>query len=209
VLDDGSQPFGYHWYFNSSSNYSGATALADNGVHYINATTSEVTVTNLTGADDGYYFVVITNNYGSATSSLASLTVNMTPAIVSQSPAANFTLFVNQSQTFSVAASGAAPLDYQWFTNGVADTTAGTNSTYLLASVQMDMSGNTYQCVVTNTSGSATGALVTLTVLPLPAALTHSLYGSNILTLDPLGYWPMHEMEPAASGDIETNYGSL
>ncbi len=31
----------------------------------------------------------------------------------------------------------------------------------------------------------------------------------TITNLNPVGYWPMHEVEPMAPGDLETNYGSL
>ncbi len=34
-------------------------------------------------------------------------------------------------------------------------------------------------------------------------------YFSAVTNLHPVGYWPMHEVEAAAPGDIETNYGSL
>ena len=33
-------------------------------------------------------------------------------------------------------------------------------------------------------------------------------YFQAITNLNPVGYWPMHEVEPAAPGDIETNYGT-
>ena len=69
--------------------------------------------------------------------------------------------------------------------------------------VQLQQSG-TYQCVVTNDNSSVTNELFTLTVLSWPA-----LYSSNLMTLEPVGYWPMHETESAARGDIETNYGTL
>ena len=36
-----------------------------------------------------------------------------------------------------------------------------------------------------------------------------STYSNAVVALNPAGYWPMHEVEPAAQGDIETNYGSL
>jgi hypothetical protein len=80
----GGNPLAYQWYFNSSASYSGAAQLVNNVTHYINSTTAQVTITNLTTADSGYYFVVITNNYGSATSALASLTVvQVTPGLMS------------------------------------------------------------------------------------------------------------------------------
>jgi hypothetical protein len=83
VTAGGNSPLAYQWYFNNSASYSGATTLVDNVTHYTNSTTSQVTITNLTTADTGYYFVVITNNYGSATSALASLTVvQVTPGVM-------------------------------------------------------------------------------------------------------------------------------
>ncbi|HEX3624426.1 MAG TPA: LamG-like jellyroll fold domain-containing protein [Verrucomicrobiae bacterium] len=74
----GTLALGYQWYFNSTQSYSGATKLTD-GSHYSNSGTLEVTVTNLTAADSGYYFVVVTNNIGSVTSILASLSVTVNP----------------------------------------------------------------------------------------------------------------------------------
>ncbi len=34
-------------------------------------------------------------------------------------------------------------------------------------------------------------------------------YSNAISSLNPAGYWPMHELAAAAPGDVETNYGSL
>lgn len=36
-----------------------------------------------------------------------------------------------------------------------------------------------------------------------------SAYSNAVVALNPAGYWPMHEVEAAAPGDIETNYGTL
>src|SRR5579862_5173147 len=36
-----------------------------------------------------------------------------------------------------------------------------------------------------------------------------SAYSNAVTSLNPAGYWPMHEVEKAAPGDIETNYGTL
>ena len=36
-----------------------------------------------------------------------------------------------------------------------------------------------------------------------------SAYFNAVTNLNPAGYWPMHEVEAAAPGDIETNYGTL
>lgn len=36
-----------------------------------------------------------------------------------------------------------------------------------------------------------------------------SAYFHAMTNLNPVAYWPMHEVEPSAQGDIETNYGTL
>jgi prepilin-type processing-associated H-X9-DG protein len=43
----------------------------------------------------------------------------------------------------------------------------------------------------------------------LGAGAQSSSYSNTIATLNPAGYWPMHEVAAPAAGDIETNYGSL
>jgi hypothetical protein len=71
----GTGPFGYQWYFNTISNYDGATMMTDgNGIS--GSTAATVTITN---ASD-FYFVVVTNNYGSATSAVATVTDQLTVA---------------------------------------------------------------------------------------------------------------------------------
>jgi hypothetical protein len=195
----------YQWFFDSSSNYTGASALTDDSVHITGSTNSTLTITNLVDAESGFYFVVVTNNYGAVTSIFSGLQVYQEPLITSQSPTGPFNLFVNQNFTLSVTAIGSAPLGYLWYTNGVADTVAGTSASYTLSSVQSAMSGETFRCVVSNSTAMATNALATLTVLPLPT----NPYAQAILAFHPSGYWPMHEVEPPAQGDIETNYGTL
>lgn len=209
VVANGAQPLSYQWYYNSSSNYAGATPLVNDGVKYASATTSQVTVSNLVNSDSGYYFVVITNNAGSVTSILASLSVNYGPKITSQVPSANFNLYPNQEATLAVTAIAEtnAPLTYQWYVNGVGDP-SGTNAVYMSPGVTT--AGTSFYCIVTNLYGSATSAPVVATaILPMPTALTNAPYSSNLLALGPTAYWPMHDVGTPAQGDTETNYGSL
>ncbi len=75
---------------------------------------------------------------------------------------------VNQGQiaSFTVAASGSAPLSYQWKKDGTA--LPGSSSAMLsIASTQPSDAGS-YSVVVTNSAGSATSNAATLTVNPLP-----------------------------------------
>src|ERR1700722_19269669 len=52
-------------------------------------------------------------------------------------------------------------------------------------------------------------AAVSVTLLAATAGRAQSTYFHAVTNLNPVGYWPMHEVEAAAPGDIETNYGSL
>ncbi|MGH8024458.1 MAG: LamG-like jellyroll fold domain-containing protein, partial [Limisphaerales bacterium] len=130
VAAQGTPNLAYQWFFNTSSNYAGATALVDDNVNFTNSQTSQVTITNLAAANSGFYFCIVTNSYGAATSDIVNVQVQMSPIITAESPNGPFSLYPNQNASLSVTAIGAAPLTYQWFTNGVADTTAGTGSTY-------------------------------------------------------------------------------
>jgi hypothetical protein len=209
VFASGTGPLSYQWYFNTTSNYSGAQALVNDNVNFFNEQTSDMTVSNLVNSESGYYYVVANNAYGYATSALASLTVYASPIITGQTPSGAFSMFTNQTTELSVSV--LAPtntLTYQWYTNGVADTTAGTSSNYF-ASAQAAANNETYQCIVANTYGSATSAVDTVTLQSLPSSLTASTYVDNLLGLNPTAYWPMHETEQPLLGDVETNYGSL
>src|SRR4029077_14776994 len=84
-----------------------------------------------TTADSGSTFrVVVTNTAGSVTSSAATLTVNTAPVAptITTQPV-NQTVTAGQTATFTVAATGTAPLSYQWRKNGTAISGA-TSSTY-------------------------------------------------------------------------------
>ncbi len=83
------------------------------------------------------------------------------PEITTQ-PASQ-TVSVGQSASFTVAASGTAPLSYQWQRNGV-DIPGATAATYTLASAAASDDGALFQAVVTNDAGSATSNAATLTV---------------------------------------------
>lgn len=69
--------------------------------------------------------------------------------------------------SFTVGATGTAPLSYQWKKNGT-DIAGATNTTYSIASTVVGDAGN-YSVVVTNPAGSATSTTATLTVLSLSA----------------------------------------
>ena len=83
------------------------------------------------------------------------------PAITTQ-PASR-TVTVGASVTFSVSASGAAPLRYQWRRNG-ANIAGATAQDYTIAAAALADSGARFSVVVSNDLGSATSAEAVLTV---------------------------------------------
>lgn len=146
----GVQPLAYQWYFTNS-------AIAD-------ATASSYTRTNVQPADAGNYFVVVTNTAGSATSAVATLTVNAAPIITGQPT--NQSVWAGQNATFAVTATGAGLLSYQWRFNGTS-LAAATASAFTRTNAQLADAGN-YTVVITNTLGAVTsaGAALTVTVQP-------------------------------------------
>jgi glucose/arabinose dehydrogenase len=90
-----------------------------------------------------------------------SYTASQAPAITTEP--ANATVSVGQPATFTVAASGSAPLSYRWQRDGV-NVTGATAPSYTLTSAQLTDNSAVFRCVVTNSFGSATSNPATLTV---------------------------------------------
>jgi len=151
VAATGTAPLTYQWQKNSA-------AIAG-------ATSSSYTTPATTSSDSGAQFsVVVSNAAGNATSSAAMLTVSaasVAPSITTQ-PASQ-TITAGQTAAFSVAATGTAPLTYQWKKNSAA--VSGANSSSYTTPVTMSSdSGTQFSVVVSNASGSATSSAATLTV---------------------------------------------
>jgi glucose/arabinose dehydrogenase len=92
------------------------------------------------------------------------------PPSITQHPMAQ-TVSAGQPATFSVAATGAGPLSYQWQRGG-SNIAGATSTTYTLPSASSADNGASFRAVVTNQLGSATSndALLTVTGNSLPVA---------------------------------------
>ncbi|TSC72667.1 MAG: hypothetical protein G01um101438_384 [Parcubacteria group bacterium Gr01-1014_38] len=88
--------------------------------------------------------------------------------VITRHPA-NQTVIVGQAATFSVQASGDAPLSYQWQRNGV-NIAGAIASNYTTPATTLADNGAQFRSVVTNAAGSATSNAATLTVTPPPPA---------------------------------------
>jgi hypothetical protein len=134
------------------------------------ATSTTLTITGTTVAMSGNkYQAVFTNAAGSATTSAATLTVNAasTAPTITTNPT-NLSVTAGTTATFTAAASGSPTPTVQWqvSTGGgaFANLAGATSTTLTITGTTVAMSGNKYQAVFTNTSGSATTTAATLTV---------------------------------------------
>ena len=105
--------------------------------------------------------------------------------VISVSPASQSTA-VTSNVTFSVVASGSPVITYFW-RRSATNVLMTTNSSLLLTNVQVAQSG-TYDVILTNTFGSATSSVATLSVAgpPQPVSLLRQSNGVVQITMDGL-----------------------
>ena len=141
-----------------------------NDSNIANATASSYTTPLTTLADSGAVFaVVVSNSAGSVNSSNAVLTI--TPDLVISTQPSSQSVLVGQSVTFTVSASGTAPLGYQWKKNG-SDIADATSSSYTTPATTLADSGAAYAVTVSNSAGSVTSSNATLNVVAAALAPT-------------------------------------
>jgi Leucine-rich repeat (LRR) protein len=166
VVATGTAPLSYQWQL-GGNNIPGATG-------------SSLTVNSVQLSNAGNYAVVVTNVAGSLASAAATLTVWAPPAISVQ-PASRTNL-TGTSASFSVTATGTAPLSYQWQFAGV-PASGATASSLTLNNVQLSDAGN-YAVVITNVAGSLTSSVAALTIWAPPAIATQPSSLTNITGSD-------------------------
>jgi len=149
------------------------------------ATSTTLSITGTTVAMSGNkYHAVFTNAAGNATTTNATLTVNAanTAPTITTNPA-NVTVTAGATATFTAAASGSPTPTVQWqvsASGGAFSNVAGATSTTLsITGTTVAMNGNEYRAVFTNTAGSATTTIATLTV-NAAAAKTGTVQGGLV-----------------------------
>jgi hypothetical protein len=165
VTASGTAPLSYSWFKN------GTTRLSDGG-NISGSATPTLTLANVTASDGGDYTVVVSNQAGTVTSSPARLTViTATPPSIASQPQSQ-TINAGQSASFSVTATGTAPLSYAWMKDGTqlsdgGNITGSRTSTLTVANVGAANAGN-YAVIVSNQAGSVASSPATLTVITTP-----------------------------------------
>src|SRR6266850_2067041 len=169
-----------------------------NGADISGATLDSYTTPATTTQDNGAQFrVVVSNSVGTAASNVATLTVNAPPSITSQ-PASQ-TVTVGQMAKFSVTASGTATLSYQWQKNG-ADISGATLDSYTTPATTTQDNGAQFRVVVSNSVGTATSNVATLTV-NTPPQCSPTLR----VSLSPDALWPPNHKLVQITATVETS----
>jgi plastocyanin len=131
------------------------------GVNISGANNAGIILTNVSRADEGNYVVVVSNPLGSVTSQPMRLTVVYQPPVITGNPT-NRSVLAGGTASFTVTATGSAPLFYQWRFNGT-DLPGATSQTLVLTGVMTNQAGG-YSCLVTNFGGERISGVATLTV---------------------------------------------
>jgi hypothetical protein len=103
-------------------------------------------------------------------------TKTVAPTIAAQ-PASQ-TVTAGQTATFSVLASGTAPFNYQWFKNN-SNISGAAGATYTTPATIAGDNGAQFDVVLSNSAGSVTSAMATLTVNAGPVAPTITAQPAN------------------------------
>ena len=150
VAASGTAPLSYQWLLNGAS--------------IPGATNSSFTLSNVQTTDAGAYSAQVANSAGTALSSNAVLTVSQPrpePPVITTQPS-SLAVAAGADATFSVAASGTAPLSYEWFLNGL-NIPGATDCNYTVTNAQTPNAG-TYSVQVVNAAGTAISSSALLTV---------------------------------------------
>ncbi len=168
VTATGLAPLDYQWYsYGSSSN--------NVPVPVTGATNASFTITNAQSSDSGLYAVVVSNNYNSVTSRLATLIVGNVGPILSGP--FDETAIQGNNVTFSATLLLANPAPtYQWQTNNV-NVPGATGLSLTLTNVQFALNGTQVSLIASNAANIVTNpatltVIVTPVITPQPTNLT-------------------------------------
>ena len=144
------------------------------GTNIPGATAGSLTLSNLVVPDRGYYSVVITNAYGSVTSSNAYLLVGGPPVITAQP--ASFISLAGETRRLNPTITGDPVMFYTWIKDDVVLPDV-TGSNVIFPSIQLSNAGN-YSVILSNYVGMATSSVATVSVV-MPITNFTILAGSS------------------------------
>ena len=172
---EGTPPLTYQWLY----------AAGGAPVPLAFETNALLILTNVDSPNSGDYSVVVTNSEGAVTSLVATLKVLTPPRFYVQPANQAASLFADV--TLRAAATGDALL-YQWRRNGAV--VQETTKQFLTITNLQRADAGSYDVVVTNSSGSVTSQVATLTIVPF-----NSIYAFGYSWTDTQGL--IHGCRPA------------
>jgi hypothetical protein len=140
VTASGTAPIGYQW--------------QKDGVNLAGGTQQSFTISSASLVDEGSYTVVVSNQAGTVSSSIARLAV-VSPITIARQPS-SVTIPAGGSLSLSVSATSAAPLSFQWYKNETL-LSGGTAATFAVGTALVGDSG-TYKVVVSNSGAAVSSA---------------------------------------------------
>ncbi len=170
-------PLSYQWYLNATNALT--DGLTPNGSTLTGSTTASLGITNAQPGDNGNYTVIITNLFGSATSSPpATLTIAASDIPPSITGPTNQTVIAGNNTTISAVTAGSPLPTLQWQFNsanladgptGNGDTISGsTGNALTINNAQYPSSQGTYSLIASNRAGVVTNSML-LTVIVTPS----------------------------------------
>ena len=141
------------------------------GTSLTDETSTTLTINDVQDTNTGSYDVVVTNDVGTVTSNIATLSVYFNPVppvppsplppTITEQPL-NQTVVVGDGAVFNVNASGESPFAYQWFKDDT-EIVGATGNTHIIQTSTLNDAG-VYKATVTNIAGTTTSNTATLTV---------------------------------------------
>ena len=191
VIATGSAPLAYQWFFN--------------GVALPGQTNPVASFSPAVPAQQGSYFVRVSNAVGAVDSATVTLSVLTPPSILVQP--ASVTNLAGGTATLVVQAGGSEPLFYRWRLNGAAVPADQAAPTLALPDVRLTNAGS-YSVIVSNFAGAVTSVVAALTVIemdfgdaPAPYATTLAQNGARHRLAGGIRLGATADFEPEGQGD--------
>ena len=140
------------------------------GTPLTDETSTTLTINDVQYINTGSYDAVVTNDVGTVTSNIATLTIvsptppvppSPTPPVITEQPSSQ-TVVVGDGAAFNVNATGESPFAYQWFKDNT-EIVGATGNTHIIQTSTQNDAGD-YKSTVTNIIGTTTSNIATLTV---------------------------------------------
>ncbi len=183
VVATGTQPLSYQWYQGS--------APLDGTDIAVGANSPSFTTPPITG--DTSYFVVVSNQVDSLTSTDAVVTVTEPLTIINQPD--SVAIDSGETTTLTVGVQGSAPFDYEWFTDvgqtGTfvsAQTTPGSVVTTNTLTTSALSQATDIRVDITNAAGSVSSNVVTVSITPTIATQPADTEVTGDVTLNGSGF---------------------